>query len=113
MLRFSLKEAVYKSIYPELGRYVAYKEIEILPLSNGTAVVTSRLQHPAMSFSSIAQWVLFTPEEEPGRDVLSTNNCFDEHLEDEDSHTVDCTAQREKRKFWVSCVHSYNFSALA
>lgn len=83
MLRFSLKEAVYKSIAPELGRLVSYKEIEVQPREDGTATVTNKLAEGKRSkmFSSEAQWRELSP-----------------------------TDTGRRRRYWVSCVHSFDFS---
>ncbi|KAL3769753.1 hypothetical protein ACHAW5_003021 [Stephanodiscus triporus] len=43
MLRFSLKESVYKAMHPVLCQYVGFQEAEITPLSDGTAKVTLNL----------------------------------------------------------------------
>mmetsp|Transcript_17288 Transcript_17288/g.35186 ORF Transcript_17288/g.35186 Transcript_17288/m.35186 type:complete len:80 (+) Transcript_17288:403-642(+) len=43
MLRFSLKESVYKAMHPILCEYVGFQEAEITPLPNGTAYVVLNL----------------------------------------------------------------------
>jgi 4'-phosphopantetheinyl transferase EntD len=43
MLRFSLKEALYKALHPHLYRYVAFEEAEVFPLLDGTAEITLSL----------------------------------------------------------------------
>lgn len=43
MLRFSLKESVYKAMHPIICQYVGFQEAEITPLPNGTAQVTLNL----------------------------------------------------------------------
>ncbi|KAL7532945.1 hypothetical protein ACHAXR_004946 [Thalassiosira sp. AJA248-18] len=43
MLRFSLKESVYKAMHPILCQYVGFQEAEVTPLSNGTAQITLNL----------------------------------------------------------------------
>lgn len=59
-LRFSMKEAVYKSIYPILQRYVGFKEVEVYPKSNGTAQVNFRLQNGTIEHVGYkAEWILF------------------------------------------------------
>ena len=42
-LRFSIKEAIYKAIDPFVRRYVAFTEVELDVLDDGTALVTARL----------------------------------------------------------------------
>ncbi len=44
MLRFSLKESIYKAIDPFLHRFVGFEEMEVEPLVNGDAVVRPRLK---------------------------------------------------------------------
>jgi phosphopantetheinyl transferase (holo-ACP synthase) len=83
MLRFSLKEAVYKSIEPELNRYVSYKEIEVQPSSDGYAVVINKLAAPRKEFHCVAQWKKFK---------FAENSLF------------------VPQKYWVSCVHSSHFT---
>ncbi|KAL7489296.1 hypothetical protein ACHAW6_014887 [Cyclotella cf. meneghiniana] len=39
MLRFSLKESVYKAMHPVLCEYVGFQEAEVDPLADGTALV--------------------------------------------------------------------------
>ena len=39
MLRFSLKECIYKAVHPLLCQYVGFQEAEVTPHSNGTATV--------------------------------------------------------------------------
>eukprot|EP00804_Cyclotella_cryptica_P006753 CCRYP_015719-RA/>CCRYP_015719-RA protein AED:0.37 eAED:0.54 QI:0/0/0/1/1/1/3/0/445 len=39
MLRFSLKESVYKAMHPVLCEYVGFQEAEVHPLADGTALV--------------------------------------------------------------------------
>ena len=43
LLRFSLKEALYKALHPHLHRHVAFEEAEVLPLLDGTARITLSL----------------------------------------------------------------------
>jgi enterobactin synthetase component D len=43
LLRFSIKEAVYKALAPRLKRYVDFQEAEVEPLTDGTARVELRL----------------------------------------------------------------------
>lgn len=94
MLRFSLKEAVYKSIEPVLRRHVSYKEIEVQPHVDGTATVVSKLEDSTTTFSSVAQWFEFTPPSTSP--VRSASTSGDDVV-------------KEKGKYWVSCVHSFDF----
>lgn len=93
MLRFSLKEAVYKSIEPKLKRHVAYKEIEVYPQEDGTARIVSKLLDSSTTFTSIAQWSTFSPGH-----VKDTSVAVDPEVK-KDTH------------YWISCVHSYAFSS--
>ncbi|MBA3541646.1 MAG: 4'-phosphopantetheinyl transferase superfamily protein [Deltaproteobacteria bacterium] len=43
LLRFSIKEAIYKAIDPFLRRYVGFQEVELAIADDGTAHVTSAL----------------------------------------------------------------------
>ena len=43
LLRFSLKEALYKAIDPLVRRYVAFKEVEVRPRSDGRAEIHMNL----------------------------------------------------------------------
>jgi len=43
MLRFSLKESVYKAMHPIICQYVGFQEAEITPFPDGTAQVTLNL----------------------------------------------------------------------
>jgi 4'-phosphopantetheinyl transferase EntD len=47
MLRFSLKEAIYKATHPLLNQYVGFQEAEVTPLSDGTATVVWNLESGA------------------------------------------------------------------
>ena len=49
LLRFSLKESVYKAIHPLINQYVGFKEAEIIPHVNGTASVRLNLKNGAHS----------------------------------------------------------------
>lgn len=55
LLRFSLKEAGYKAIHPFLKRSVDFSEVEVNPLSDGTANVNFFL-HSGETFSYKACW---------------------------------------------------------
>lgn len=44
LLRFSLKEAVYKAMHPLINQYVGFQEAEITPKSDGTASVELNLK---------------------------------------------------------------------
>lgn len=47
ILRFSLKESVYKAMHPILCQYVGFQEAEVTPRSDGTAKVTLNLTNGA------------------------------------------------------------------
>lgn len=44
LLRFSLKESVYKAMHPHICQYVGFQEAEITPNSDGTATVKLNLK---------------------------------------------------------------------
>lgn len=44
LLRFSLKEAIYKAAHPLLNQYVGFQEAEVTPHANGTATCQWMLQ---------------------------------------------------------------------
>ena len=44
LLRFSLKEAIYKAAHPLMNQYVGFQEAEVTPLANGTATCVWYLQ---------------------------------------------------------------------
>ncbi|MCK6507398.1 4'-phosphopantetheinyl transferase superfamily protein [Myxococcota bacterium] len=66
VVRFSLKEAVYKALAPTLRRYIDFQEAEVLPMPDGCARVHLRLARgePAPRVEARYSWL-------PGR-VLST-----------------------------------------
>jgi phosphopantetheine--protein transferase-like protein len=43
LLRFTVKEAIYKALAPDLGRYVGFEEAEVTPSVDGTAAVVLKL----------------------------------------------------------------------
>lgn len=47
MLRFSLKECIYKSVHPLICQYVGFQEAEVTPYSDGTATVSWNLKSGA------------------------------------------------------------------
>lgn len=44
LLRFGLKESIYKAMHPLICQYVGFMEAEVQPLPDGTAEVTFMLQ---------------------------------------------------------------------
>lgn len=46
LIRFSLKEAIYKAIDPFLGRWVGFEEVSVSPRANGAVEVNLHLQEP-------------------------------------------------------------------
>lgn len=44
VLRFSVKEAIYKALAPRLQRFIGFEEAVVHPHTDGTAAVTLRLQ---------------------------------------------------------------------
>jgi len=47
LLRFSLKESMYKAIHPLICQYVSFMEAEVQPLSDGTAEFLFQLKSGA------------------------------------------------------------------
>lgn len=39
LLRFSLKESLYKAMHPLIGQFVGFQEVQVQPFANGTALV--------------------------------------------------------------------------
>ena len=66
VVRFSLKEAIYKALAPTLRRYIDFQEAEVLPMPDGSARVHMRLARgeTAPRLDARYSWL-------PGR-VLST-----------------------------------------
>ena len=56
LLRFSLKEAVYKSLDPYVGRYVGFKEVAVKPLSSGRAEIQYELAQGEGPFVTELFW---------------------------------------------------------
>jgi enterobactin synthetase component D len=56
LLRFSVKEAVYKALDPYVQRYVAYHEAEVTPDLEGGAKVTLHLAHGEGPFDVDARY---------------------------------------------------------
>eukprot|EP00586_Coscinodiscus_wailesii_P009835 CAMPEP_0172512714 /NCGR_PEP_ID=MMETSP1066-20121228/246648_1 /TAXON_ID=671091 /ORGANISM="Coscinodiscus wailesii, Strain CCMP2513" /LENGTH=377 /DNA_ID=CAMNT_0013292641 /DNA_START=414 /DNA_END=1547 /DNA_ORIENTATION=+ len=58
LLRFSLKESVYKAMHPLLAQYVGFQEAEVYPQEDGTAEVYLNLKNGAHErFSQVtAHW---------------------------------------------------------
>jgi len=47
LLRFSIKEAVYKAIDPFVQRFVGFREVAVFPEPDGQVAVRAHLQPPA------------------------------------------------------------------
>ncbi|MCK5690750.1 4'-phosphopantetheinyl transferase superfamily protein [Myxococcota bacterium] len=57
LLRFSLKEAVYKAIHPTLQRYVGFHEVMVRPLENGECEIKLELRPDESEFEIEARWL--------------------------------------------------------
>ena len=57
LLRFSLKESIYKAVDPFVRRYVAFREVSVTPLRDGTTTVRARLREGAGAFGIEAYWL--------------------------------------------------------
>jgi enterobactin synthetase component D len=59
LLRFTVKEAIYKALAPGLERYVGFEEAEVTPAVDGTAEVTMKLQGDAPPVAVEARYSWF------------------------------------------------------
>jgi enterobactin synthetase component D len=73
LLRFTVKEAIYKALAPDLERYVGFEEAEVTPALDGTAAVTLNLvgDAPPVAVEARYSWfdhhVLATVRAQVGR----------------------------------------------
>eukprot|EP00593_Proboscia_inermis_P006760 CAMPEP_0171303282 /NCGR_PEP_ID=MMETSP0816-20121228/12811_1 /TAXON_ID=420281 /ORGANISM="Proboscia inermis, Strain CCAP1064/1" /LENGTH=361 /DNA_ID=CAMNT_0011782433 /DNA_START=33 /DNA_END=1118 /DNA_ORIENTATION=- len=93
LLRFSLKEAVYKAMHPLINQFVGFQEAEITPHNNGTATVylnlTSGAHTELLDENSItAHWrkvvlvdTVNNVEQERADNSMDTNDDCDDGLE--------------------------------
>jgi 4'-phosphopantetheinyl transferase EntD len=56
LLRFSVKEAIYKALDPFVRRYVAFREVSVSPRGDGTAEVRPHLPSTEGPFEVEATW---------------------------------------------------------
>jgi enterobactin synthetase component D len=56
LLRFSIKEAIYKALDPFVRRYVGFKEVSVMPWPGGSAEVRVHLPASEGAFAIEAQW---------------------------------------------------------
>ena len=56
LIRFSLKEALYKAVDPTVQRYVGFHEVEVAPLDDGTARFTLALKNREGPFVVDGRW---------------------------------------------------------
>jgi 4'-phosphopantetheinyl transferase EntD len=56
LLRFSLKEAIYKALDPFVKRYVGFKEVSVSPRPDGSATVRPRLRAGEERLAIEATW---------------------------------------------------------
>jgi enterobactin synthetase component D len=59
LLRFTVKEAIYKALAPSLERYIGFEEAEVTPSVDGTAVVSMKLKDDAASVAVEARYSWF------------------------------------------------------
>jgi len=57
VLRFSVKEAIYKALDPFVRRYVGFKEVSVKPLPDGRAAVASHLPATEGRFAIAVRWI--------------------------------------------------------
>lgn len=58
LVRFSLKEALYKALDPYVQRYVGFLEVEVNPLDDGSAAFTLRLEKGEGAFDADGAWLI-------------------------------------------------------
>jgi phosphopantetheine--protein transferase-like protein len=56
MLRFSLKESLYKALHPIVGHYIGFQEVEITPFDDGTATVEFKFKEEDGSIDGDGRW---------------------------------------------------------
>ncbi len=59
LLRFSLKEAIYKALDPFVERYVGFKEVAVSPVAEGAVVVRASLLASDPAVLIEARWLRF------------------------------------------------------
>lgn len=60
LLRFSMKESIFKAIYPCLKRMVGHKEVEVFPSPDGTAEVRFKLNKDSLKYQGYkAEWLTY------------------------------------------------------
>ena len=59
IIRFSIKEAIYKALAPRLRRYIGFEEAEVEPSTDGTADVRLNLAHgaPPVEIAARYHWL--------------------------------------------------------
>ena len=59
LVRFALKEAIYKSLAPRLQRYIAFDEASIIEFQNGHALIDLRLKSGdgPKSIEALYEWM--------------------------------------------------------
>jgi 4'-phosphopantetheinyl transferase EntD len=59
LLRFSAKEAIYKALDPFVHRFVGFKEVSVVPLSDGRADVRLHFDKSEGHFAVDVRWRRF------------------------------------------------------
>ena len=80
MLRFSLKEAIYKASHPILNQYVSFKEAEVTPYPDGTATCEWFLSSSSTTTTTTRR------EGEEGKEELSSHNNKSSIIKTLDAH---------------------------
>ena len=60
LLRFAMKEALYKALFPHVNRYVGFHEATVEPELNGSAQVQTTLEKGEGPFNIEAHYYWFT-----------------------------------------------------
>jgi 4'-phosphopantetheinyl transferase EntD len=70
LIRFSIKEALYKGLDPKQKRYISFMEASILPSQNTTAKITLHLEQEPLPKSAQAQYIWLESH------IISTVRCI-------------------------------------
>lgn len=102
VLRFSLKESVYKAMHPLINEYVGFQEAEIEPQPDGTANVRLYLKsgkHETMGLKVSASWrVVTTSTTEMTTMQQEEGGEWKEEVEEEEAEEAKDNNGREKEK---------------
>jgi len=83
MLRFSLKEAIYKAVHPVINQYVGFQEAEVIPFENGTATVHWNLTNNNNKMDKLG---IVTAHWKKIKHHFLTSASFEQNEEEEEIH---------------------------